>query len=226
MGIAGEKRQPPSPRRYGGAGWRSPKPAARGWGLRGLGEAVHLLPPFATWYRAFNNKNIFRSVSGRLAKGWPEEPKDRLNTHKYICVHLDTHAKNFFDMKRTMEDDREAKQPCVAPSGLVDKLPLTQGDARGLAKPWAEIQWPYRPEKDKRPTQERDGLRPSRRAGCPAGQAGRPDQPGIGYIFTIALARGFSLVRVGKPFWKSTAVGGFLFLDESHKFIDQICENF
>lgn len=36
-----------------------------------------------------------------------------------------------------------------------------------------------------------------------------------GNILTIALARWFSLVRFTEPFWKSTAVGGFLFLAET-----------
>jgi len=51
-------------------------------------------------------------------------------------------------MKRSMEEDKEAKKwPCVAYSGLVERWPLTQAtlvDSLALA----EIQWPFRPEKD------------------------------------------------------------------------------
>jgi hypothetical protein len=66
----------------------------------------HSFPPFATWYRGFQNKDIFWGGTGRLARGWLEEPKNRLNTLKYICVHLDTRAENFFEHEiRKSEND-------------------------------------------------------------------------------------------------------------------------
>jgi hypothetical protein len=93
-----EKRQPPSRRGYGGSGRTGALQGLRhraAW--RWLFTYSHLVPSFATWYRAFYKKNIFRGLSRRLARGWREEPKNHLKTPANTWIHV---RKTFlFNMK-------------------------------------------------------------------------------------------------------------------------------
>ena len=93
IGCIREKRRRRDIGRRGRRQW----PAARGR-LGGNGSLIptscHRLP---LGNALFIIKIFFRGASGRPTGGWMEEPKNRLNTLKNICEHLDTRAENFFN---------------------------------------------------------------------------------------------------------------------------------
>ena len=52
----------------------------------------HLFPSFATWYRAFDNKNIFWGVSRRLPPGdlaWRNTESSLKHCNSYINLHAE-----------------------------------------------------------------------------------------------------------------------------------------
>ena len=129
--------------------WKSASGLAHGlrrravWGW--LFTYSHLVPPFATWYRTFHNKNIFSGRQRSANRGWMEEPKERLNTHKNGYEHLNAHVENFFDYKMDDGRWREGEAILCRPYRAFLSMDFNPGRRSRTRLPWADIHRPFRP---------------------------------------------------------------------------------